>query len=157
MSGSGRRAHRVAELVRGYLAGAFARDISDPRLQTLTITEVHVPDDLGMVRVGVRLLVGDDDPKARAAALTSLKRARGRLRRGVAPKLALRRVPELSFHYDVGHDAQRRVEELLDEIEREKRERGGATAGEVEGAGDGGAEQGVNGADETDVPQGDDV
>jgi len=31
----------------------------------------------------------------------------------------LRRSPELRFHYDAGHDASRRVEELLEEIKRD--------------------------------------
>ncbi|HWZ92832.1 MAG TPA: ribosome-binding factor A, partial [Polyangiaceae bacterium] len=69
---------------------------------------------------GVRLLVGDEDPKNRSKALKSLARGAGRLRRLIAPRLELRRSPELRFHYDTGHDAARRVEEILHEIKRDE-------------------------------------
>jgi ribosome-binding factor A len=65
-------------------------------------------------------LVGDEDEKSRKAALKSLARGAGRLRRLVAPRLELRRSPELRFHYDTGHDASRRVEEILHEIKRDE-------------------------------------
>ena len=115
----GRRAKRVATRLQAYLGQALIREIEDPRLGSLVITGVELSDDLGIARIGVRLMVGDDDPKLRRAAMQSLSRVAGRLRRGVAPELGLRRVPELRFDYDTGHDATRRVEELLDEIHRE--------------------------------------
>jgi ribosome-binding factor A len=116
MSSDGRRGKRVAELIRAHLAELMRREVDDPRLAALVITTVDVTDDLMSARIGVRLLVGDEDPKARTSALRSLAKGAGRLRRLVAPRLELRRSPELRFHYDTGHDASRRVEELLDEI-----------------------------------------
>lgn len=117
-TGDGRRGKRVAELIRAYLAELMRREVDDPRLAALVITTVEVTDDLMSARIGVRLLIGDEDQKARALALKSLARGAGRLRRLIAPRLELRRSPELRFHYDTGHDASRRVEELLDEIKR---------------------------------------
>jgi len=95
------------------------REVDDPRLAALVITTVDVTDDLQTARIGVRLLVGDDDPKAREKALKSLARGASRLRRLIAPRLELRRAPELRFDYDTGHDASRRVDEILSEIERD--------------------------------------
>ena len=119
MTTDGRRGKRVAELIRAYLAELMRREIDDPRLSAVVITTVEVTDDLMSARVGVRLLVGDEDPKIRAVVLKSLARGAGRLRRLIAPRLELRRSPELRFHYDAGHDASRRVVELLEEIKRE--------------------------------------
>ena len=120
MKGDGRRAQRVATLLRAYLSEALTREVSDPRLVSLVLTEVVVPDDLGVARIGVRLLHDNEDPEQRRSALSALRRAASRLRRGVGPRLGLRRVPELQFFYDTGHDASRRVEELLREIEKDK-------------------------------------
>ena len=120
MTGDGRRGKRVAELIRAHLADLMRREVDDPRLAALVITTVEVTDDLMSARIGVRLLVGDEDPKARASALKSLARGASRLRRLVAPRLELRRSPELRFHYDTGHDASRRVEEILHEIKRDE-------------------------------------
>jgi ribosome-binding factor A len=119
MTTDGRRGKRVAELIRAYLAELMRREVDDPRLASVVITTVEVTDDLMSARVGIRLLVGDEDPKVRAVVLKSLARGAGRLRRLIAPRLELRRSPELRFHYDSGHDASRRVEELLDEIKRD--------------------------------------
>ena len=114
-----RRPRRVAELLRTHLTQSLTREIDDPRLAALVVTAVEVPDDLSVAHVRVRLLVGDDDPKLRRAAVTTLDKAGSRLRRALGPRLGLRRVPELRFSYDEGHDASRRVEELLHEIAEE--------------------------------------
>ena len=116
MTTDGRRGKRVAELLRAYLAELMRREVDDPRLAAVVITTVEVTDDLMSARIGVRLLIGDEDPKIRAVVLKSLAKGAGRLRRLIAPRLELRRSPELRFHYDAGHDASRRVEELLHEI-----------------------------------------
>ena len=120
MTTDGRRGKRVAELIRAHLAELMRREVDDPRLAAVVITTVEVTDDLMSARIGVRLLVGDEDPKARATVLKSLARGGARLRRLIAPRLELRRSPELRFHYDAGHDASRRVEELLHEIRQDE-------------------------------------
>jgi ribosome-binding factor A len=115
----GLRARRVAEAIRAYVTRALAREVSDRRLEGVIVTQVEVPDDLGFARVWVRRL---DDPgvSERGALIATLERAAGRLRRGLGPAVGLKRTPALRFEYDAGPDAMRRVEELLQEIEREK-------------------------------------
>ena len=112
----------MAETIKHHLTDALARELMDPRLANLVITDVEVPDDLGMARVLVRRLVGDDDPQGRKATLRALSRVAGRLRRSLAPRLGLKRVPELRFAYDTGLDHARRVDELLREIAEEQSE-----------------------------------
>lgn len=119
----GRRGRRVAELLRAHLADVLRREIDDRELSEVVVTGVEVTDDLSIARIGVRLLVGDEDEAKRRRVLRHLHRAGGRLRRAVAPRLELRRAPELQFRYDSGPDAVRRVEELLQEIEREPKAR----------------------------------
>lgn len=120
ISTDGRRGKRVAELIRAHLADLMRREVDDPRLAAVVVATVDVTDDLMSARIGVRLLVGDEDPKKRAQVLKGLASGAARLRRLIAPKLELRRSPELRFHYDAGHDASRRVEEILHEIKHEE-------------------------------------
>jgi len=117
----GRRGKRVAELVRAHFADMLRRELDDPTLAAVVVTEVEVTADLSIATIHVRLLAGDD-AAARKRLLTRLKRASNLLRRALAPRLALRKAPELRFFYDAGHDAVRRVEELLGEIERDKQD-----------------------------------
>lgn len=119
MSGGGIRAKRVAESIRAHLTTLITRELADPRLADVVVTHVGVPDDLGIAWVSVRRLIGDDDPRARQALLSALRGASARLRRALGPAVRLKRVPELRFEYDTGHDAVRRVEELLREVQDE--------------------------------------
>ena len=116
---AGLRGRRVAETIKLHLTQALTRELQDRRLAHVVITEVAIADDLGVARVSVRLMVGDEDPKQRQVALRVLTRVAGRLRRSLAPKLGLKRVPELRFSYDTGLDYSRRVDELLREIASE--------------------------------------
>ena len=70
MTGDGRRTRRVAEALRTHLAEALGREVADPRLASVVITDVTVSDDLSVARVGVRLLVGDEDPGQRRSIQT---------------------------------------------------------------------------------------
>ncbi len=116
----GRRADRVADLVRSHLVELLNREIDDPSLAAIVVTDVQVPDDLATAWVQVRLMVGDEDERIRKSAMRALRRSASRLRKRIAPRLGLKRVPELRFSYDDGHDKKRRVEELLQEIEDER-------------------------------------
>ncbi len=77
MTSDGRRGKRVAELMRAYLAELMRREVDDPRLAAVVITTVEVTDDLMSARIGVRLLVGDEDPKTRAVVMKSLAKGAG--------------------------------------------------------------------------------
>lgn len=113
------RAARVAEGVREELATLIARRVRDPRAAGTVVTRVEVPDDLQSARVYVRTLGGD--PVRGAAAAQALSRAGGMLRAEVGRALGLRYAPELTFVYDSGQDAATRIEEVLREIEAERR------------------------------------
>ena len=113
------RARRVAEAVRGHVTQALIREVADRRLIGVTVTRVDIPDDLGVARVWVRRLE-PLDAQVKRGLLAALEGAAGRLRRGLGPAVGLKRTPALRFEYDAGPDATRRVEELLEEIEREK-------------------------------------
>lgn len=112
---AGRRGLRVAEIARAEFTRAALRRIDDPRLQTLTVVNVSVPDDLSLVDIGVRF-AGVESPEEQRKLVAKLQRALPRLAREIVPRLELRRAPALRVHYDSGVDATRRVEELLHEI-----------------------------------------
>ena len=71
----------------------------------------------------VRLLDGGGDASRREDLVAGLVRASGMLRREVTQRLRLRHAPELRFVYDDGVDRSSRVDELLAEIEVERRSR----------------------------------
>jgi ribosome-binding factor A len=115
-----KRSQRVSARLTKELAWILARSVRDPRVASVTITKVEMPDDLRTARVLVRLLDGGDDEAKRAEALRGLSRAAGILRAESARRMGLRFAPELSFAYDDGQDHVTRIEQLLHEVKTEE-------------------------------------
>jgi len=106
------RRERVAHQIQTALANLLLREARDPRLQSVTLTEVRITADLRLARVYFRTLTPDATPREADGAL---RRATPFLRRQLGRALGMRVTPELRFEYDTTPDTARRVDELLDE------------------------------------------
>lgn len=122
MTADGRRPRRVAEGIREHLGMVLVSELSDPRFTQLVVTRVSITPDLGCADVQVRLLSGDASERARNSTLAALRKASGRLRRGLGERLRIKRMPELRFFYDTAPEVRARVDQLLDEIAQESAE-----------------------------------
>lgn len=107
------RARRIADLIRHALADIVRREIRDPRVGMVTVTEVRVSHDLKHARVFVSSLGA---PGARTVAVEGLNHAAPFLRRALGRAVTLRSVPELVFVEDATLEHGERVERLLREI-----------------------------------------
>jgi ribosome-binding factor A len=116
-----KRATRVAERVKEELSWLLARNVRDPRLAGVTVSDVRMSDDLRNARVYVVLLEGGADAARRAEALEALGRAAGMLRGEVTHRVGLRFAPALRFLYDDARDKQARIDLLLAELEAERK------------------------------------
>lgn len=104
------RMRRVDEAVREVLSDAITRDLKDPRVGFVTVTEVRTSQDLSHARVYVSVLA----PEARReASLEGLRSAHGYLQRRVGSELKLKRTPTLDFVYDDTAERAQHLEELL--------------------------------------------
>ena len=107
------RAERLAGQIRTEASEVLRREVHDPGVGFVTIKRARVSADLQVARIYYTAL-GD------RAALRTTERALVRVtpfvRRQLAARLGLRRVPELSFVFDESIAHQARVEELLQEI-----------------------------------------
>lgn len=114
MAGTNPRAVRIAGLIQRVVANALEKDIHDPRLRGVTITEVRVTNDMQQARI-FWTIYGDkgreEGQKKRAAQ--ALKQAQGHLRSKVGRTAGLRLTPQLFFVFDAlqGHAAQ--VDDVL--------------------------------------------
>ncbi|HEY8106299.1 MAG TPA: 30S ribosome-binding factor RbfA [Gemmatimonadales bacterium] len=114
---SSRRPEQVAETVRQAVTDALARgEVRDPRVGLVTVTAVHVTNDLSHARVLVAP-AGDDAAKERA--LEGLRSAAGFLRAKVARSLSTHTVPELHIELDRGLEHAARINALLEGLKRE--------------------------------------
>ena len=131
------RTIRLAEQIRQEVGDILARDVRDPGIGFLTLTRVKVAPDLQQARVYYTTL---GDPGERKKTARALDRALPFIRRALATRLKLRRVPELAFQFDESVAHQARVEELLEQIKRDDAERA-AEASPVDASGDPSADE----------------
>jgi ribosome-binding factor A len=109
----GSRAVRIGDQIRAELFELLHREVKDPGIGLLTITEVKVTSDLQIARVYYTTM-GDD--KARAQTRRALDRATPFLRRQVGQRLQLRRVPELEFFFDETVERADRIERIIQDL-----------------------------------------
>jgi ribosome-binding factor A len=111
-----RRPEKVAELVREEIAQIVGYELEDPRVASVTVTDVRMSENLREARVFVAIAGTDREA---AAALRALEHAAPYVRRRVALELNLKRAPEVHFIRDRIEEQATRVDELLTELEHE--------------------------------------
>ena len=109
------RAGRVSEALKEELGEMIAYELSDPRIGEATVTEVLVSPD--MKHAQVRLHLGNQ-PSEGQETIQALDGARHFLRRQLAERLNLYRVPELHFEADIPPGLTGRVGHLLKRVRR---------------------------------------
>ena len=114
----GKRLDRVNQLVREEVSHLLPRELKDPRLGFVTVTEVAVSKDLRSARVYVSVLGSEEQWKASLAALHS---ARGFMRNWLAPRLRLRAVPDLTFLPDRSMAHAAHIQTVLERLREEER------------------------------------
>jgi ribosome-binding factor A len=107
------RMRRVDETLRAVL-GEAVRDLKDPRVGFLTVTEVKTSPDLRHARVYVSVL-GEEGERHRS--LDALQSAHGFLQRRIAAEVRLKHTPELAFVLDETAERAARLEQLLADAE----------------------------------------
>ena len=110
------RPDRVGEAIRTELSQLLAKDVHDPGVGFITLTKVSVSPDLQLARVYYTSM---GDEKALRETEKALGRALPFLRRQIAQRVRLRRVPELEFFFDKSVAHQDRIEQVLQELKAE--------------------------------------
>jgi ribosome-binding factor A len=108
-----RRQVQVGEEIQQIVSYLIQRELKDPRIGFVTVTQVEVTQDLKYARVFVSVMGSDEDRKATMAALHS---AKGFIRHEVATRMTTRTVPELQFKLDRGLEYSDQINRLLNEL-----------------------------------------
>jgi len=108
-----RRPEKLAETLKEEIAEVVGFEMDDPRLATVTVTDVTVTSDLGDAKVFV--LVGGSEREI-DEALKALRNAATFVRQQVAMNLSLRHAPLLHFVRDTAEENAARVGELLQDL-----------------------------------------
>ena len=108
------RMRRVDEAIRHVVGDALARDIKDPRVGFVTVTDVKTSPDLRHARVYVSVLGGADE---RESTLAGLRSAHSFVQARIASELHLKNTPTLDFVLDDTPERAARLGEILDRAE----------------------------------------
>ncbi|HUH98592.1 MAG TPA: 30S ribosome-binding factor RbfA [Anaerolineales bacterium] len=110
---SGLRLQRIADRIRHEISDMLIREINDPRLKLISITDVKVDKELAFADVYVSAVEG----RSRSTEiLAGLESASGFLRRTLASRIALRVFPRLRFHWDPTPENADHIEKVLAEL-----------------------------------------
>lgn len=105
---------RAAEQVQEILSELVQFEVADPRLQTVTIMDVHIDRELMYADVYVNAMDGEE---AREEVMAGLEKAAGFLRYNLGKRANMRQVPELRFKWDETLERARQISELIESLD----------------------------------------
>jgi ribosome-binding factor A len=110
------RLQRIADRIREEISLMLIREISDPRLDQVYVTDVRVDRELAYADIYVSAVEG----KLRSEdILAGMESASGYFRRALAARVELRAFPRLRFHWDPTPENAEHIERLLAQIRQE--------------------------------------
>jgi len=105
-------------MIRQVIGEMLLRDLSDPRLVSVTITGVEITDDLKIATVFFSAMGKQAQEEA---SLHGLQSAAGYIKKRLGRELRLRFVPDLLFKVDQSFDYGKRIDRLIQSIQEEEK------------------------------------
>ena len=115
------RIDKVQEFIKQEVSQIIQKDIKDPRVGFVTVTDVEMTKDLRHAKIFLSLMGSDEQKKATWEALN---RALGFMRSEIGKRIRLRCTPELSLHLDKSLDYSNHIQKLLLQLEKDGTDKG---------------------------------
>ena len=113
------RLRRIADRIREELSVMLIKEVRDPRVEMITITDVNVDREFAYADI----FISAPEGSARSQEiLEGLQSAAGFLRHNLAERVDLRVFPRLRFHWDPTPERADHIEKLLDAIHKQSEE-----------------------------------
>ncbi len=111
------RVQRIADRIREEISELLIKDVHDPRLGGVSVTDVTVDRELDYANVYVSAVEGS---KRAPEILAGLSHAQGFLRGELARRIQLRSFPRLRFHWDPTFERAEKMEHLFASLDQEE-------------------------------------
>ncbi len=111
-----KRSERVSDLIKAELSDILHKEIRDPAIGPITVTDVKMSNDLRSARIYFVRLGSDLNP---GDAEQHLQKAAGFLKRELGKRITLRYMPDLIFVYDKSFEYGSRIDKLLSQIRKD--------------------------------------
>ncbi|MBL0609702.1 30S ribosome-binding factor RbfA [Aeromonas jandaei] len=117
------RTRRVGQQIQREIALILQREVKDPRIGMVTVSDVEVSRDLNYAKIYVTFLQLENDAGRINEGLKALTEAAGYIRSLLGSAMRLRVVPELRFFYDQTLVEGMRLSNLVTNTIREDKRR----------------------------------
>ncbi len=114
------RQEKVKELLKAEVSEILTRQLKDPRLGFITITDADISADMRHAKIYVSIL-GTDQEKEQNMGV--LRKAEHFVRQNLAGRLRMKTLPEIEFKLDTSVDHGVRILELLEQIKQDEQNR----------------------------------
>jgi ribosome-binding factor A len=104
-----KRTDRVGDMIQRELSMLIQREVNDPRIGMVTLSEVSVSKDFAQAKVYVNVLEQNKSEQT----VEALNKASGFLRKALAKRVKLRMTPSLRFYYDDTLIRANKIEKLI--------------------------------------------
>lgn len=118
---SARRLLKAAEAIREVVSMAILTEVRDPRVQNVTVLGVEVTPDMREAKILVSIMGSDSQQRT---VLNGLQNSVGFLQSKIADRIETRYVPRLSFVMDEGVKKSVAVQQILEQIAKERQAKG---------------------------------
>jgi ribosome-binding factor A len=107
------RIARLRELMKKEVSEILQREMKDPRIGFVSVTDVELSADLRHAKIFVSIF---GDAEAKTKTMEGLVSAQGFVRTALAHRIRLRRIPEVLFRMDESIERGARVNRLLRQV-----------------------------------------
>ena len=110
-----KRADRVSDLLKEEISQMLLKDIKDPRIGFVTITDVEVTDDLSQARVFFSMVESDEELEKTIKGLNS---ASSYIKKKLGKRLRMRYIPDIVFEFDSSLRYGSYIDSILEGLKR---------------------------------------
>lgn len=108
------RQRRLADQIQEVMGELLTTELADPRLSLITVTDVQVDREFDYANIWVCSL--DTSAQHQKEILRGLESANGFIRKSLAERIEVRKMPRLVFHWDPAPERITRVQQILDNL-----------------------------------------
>jgi len=111
------RIRRLEQLLKKELAVILLQEVKDPRLNFISVMDVHLSGDVR--NADIYVTTHDDSEEHIKEVMAALDSAGRFIRHALSQHVVLRLLPALKFHYDKTIAQATRIESLLHQLKKE--------------------------------------
>ena len=105
-----KRSERVAGTMRRELAQLIQKEVDDPGVGFIGLSDVEVSRDISHAKIFVTVF----EAEKAASSIKALNKAAGYLRTRLGQEMRIRSVPELHFEHDASVETGQHMDELIE-------------------------------------------